>query len=157
MLRIRMLRLTATMLSLGKLIFSNLQESAKPVGITGTGQGKNQMPLWAIRYNQKKSYANWRSLPFQKVSILLVLQRVTKERIKCHFELPDIVRKLCKLILFTHWDWVRLVGMAKYDQSKNDMPFWITVINRERGDWSSSSFINVYSIVSSIVIIIQLD
>ena len=53
-LRIRMLRLTATMLSLGKLIFSNLQESAKPVGITGTGQGKNQMPLWVIRYNQKK-------------------------------------------------------------------------------------------------------
>lgn len=154
MLGIRMLRLTATVFSLGKLIFSNLQESAKPVGITGRGQGKNQMPLWAIRYNKKKSYANWRSLPFKKVSTLLPLQRVAKERIKCHFELSDVVRKLCKLILFTHWDWFRLVGMAKYDQS---MPFWVTVINRERGDWSSSSFINVYSIVSSIVITIHQD
>ena len=40
-----MLTLTATKSSLGKLIFSTLQESAEPLCITGDGQGKNQMPL----------------------------------------------------------------------------------------------------------------
>ena len=45
MLRIRILRLTATMFSLGKLIFLTLQEIVEPVGITEGGQGKNPMPL----------------------------------------------------------------------------------------------------------------